>query len=72
MAQVTCSNCGRRRVVMDGKRKRCRKCGTPLTPRTGRAAPVAEVEAVETDNAAAKDTTKTEAEKKASNAKDKK
>lgn len=31
MARVTCPNCGTVRVVVEGKRKKCRKCGTPLT-----------------------------------------
>lgn len=31
MPMVTCPNCGRERLVVEGKRKKCRKCGTPLT-----------------------------------------
>ncbi|RKY23749.1 MAG: hypothetical protein DRP62_05270 [Planctomycetota bacterium] len=31
MAQIKCPNCGTVRVVPEGKRKRCRKCGTALT-----------------------------------------
>ena len=31
MAQVKCPQCGRVRLVVEGKRKKCRKCGTPLT-----------------------------------------
>jgi len=31
MARVTCPQCGTERVVVEGKRKNCRKCGTRLT-----------------------------------------
>ena len=31
MPQVTCPNCGAVRLVVEGKKKNCRKCGTPLT-----------------------------------------
>jgi ribosomal protein S27E len=31
MARVKCPQCGTERVVVDGKRKNCRKCGTKLT-----------------------------------------
>lgn len=31
MAQIKCPNCGTVRVVPEGKRKNCRKCGTALT-----------------------------------------
>ena len=37
MARLKCPNCGRTRVVMDGKRKRCRNCDTPLTATTAKA-----------------------------------
>ena len=30
---IKCPNCGRERLVVEGKRKKCRKCGTPLTSR---------------------------------------
>lgn len=33
MPQVKCPNCGVVRLVVEGKRKKCRKCGTPLTSR---------------------------------------
>jgi len=31
MPQIKCPNCGRVRLVVEGKKKNCRKCGTPLT-----------------------------------------
>lgn len=31
MPQVKCPKCGRVRLVVEGKKKNCRKCGTPLT-----------------------------------------
>ena len=31
MPQIKCPNCGRTRLVVEGKKKNCRKCGTPLT-----------------------------------------
>ena len=31
MARVKCPQCGTERVVVEGKRKNCRKCGTRLT-----------------------------------------
>jgi len=31
MARVRCPQCGTERVVVEGKRKNCRKCGTKLT-----------------------------------------
>jgi hypothetical protein len=31
MARVKCPQCGTERVVVEGKRKNCRKCGTKLT-----------------------------------------
>jgi len=37
MARLKCPSCGHECVVMDGKRKRCRKCGTPLTAGTAKA-----------------------------------
>jgi septal ring factor EnvC (AmiA/AmiB activator) len=39
MAQVVCPNCGRERVVVAGKKKNCRKCGTTLTADTGNVKP---------------------------------
>ncbi len=51
MPMVKCPNCGRERLVVEGKRKKCRKCGTPLTSVMGypatpenRAGPAAESE----------------------------
>lgn len=31
MPQIKCPKCGRVRLVVEGKRKNCRKCGTPLS-----------------------------------------
>lgn len=31
MPQIKCPNCGSIRLVVEGKKKNCRKCGTPLT-----------------------------------------
>jgi len=31
MPQIKCPNCGKVRLVVEGKKKNCRKCGTPLT-----------------------------------------
>ena len=31
MPIVKCPNCGRERLVVEGKKKKCRKCGTPLS-----------------------------------------
>lgn len=31
MPQIKCPKCGRVRLVVEGKKKNCRKCGTPLT-----------------------------------------
>lgn len=31
MPQIKCPKCGRVRVVVEGKRKNCRRCGTPLS-----------------------------------------
>ena len=31
MARIKCPQCGTERVVIEGKRKNCRKCGTRLT-----------------------------------------
>ena len=39
MAQVTCPNCGTVRTVVDGKKKRCRKCGQTLTTLPPKPAP---------------------------------
>ncbi len=35
MPTVKCPNCGRERLVVEGKKKKCRKCGTPLSAITG-------------------------------------
>lgn len=35
MPIVKCPNCGRERLVVEGKKKKCRKCGTPLTANMG-------------------------------------
>ncbi len=43
MARVICPSCGHERVLMDGKRKRCRKCGTPLTAGTAKPVKLKEV-----------------------------
>ena len=31
MARIKCPQCGTERVVIEGKRKNCRRCGTRLT-----------------------------------------
>jgi DNA repair exonuclease SbcCD ATPase subunit len=41
MARITCPNCGAERIVMAGKRKRCRKCNTWLTSTTVKQKPSA-------------------------------
>lgn len=38
MPIVKCPNCGRERLVVEGKKKKCRKCGTPLTANMGKPA----------------------------------
>lgn len=39
MARIKCPNCGTERVVVEGKKKRCRKCGTTLTTLPPKPAP---------------------------------
>lgn len=41
MARVRCPQCGTERVVVEGKRKNCRKCGTKLTADMAQARPKA-------------------------------
>ncbi|MEN6424022.1 MAG: hypothetical protein ABFE13_01565 [Phycisphaerales bacterium] len=58
MARVTCPNCGTVRVVVEGKRKNCRKCGTRLTAEMAQEKPKARKPAKATK--AANDQTATE------------
>jgi len=45
MPQIKCPNCGRVRLVVEGKKKNCRKCGTPLTTNPPKEQKVVEVTA---------------------------
>lgn len=59
MARVKCPQCGTERVVIEGKRKNCRKCGTRLTadmaqpkPKTRKAGKAAKKETPPSDTGA--------------------
>ena len=45
MPRIKCPNCGKERIVVEGKRKKCRRCGAELTTMRPREKPVETVTA---------------------------